>query len=80
MITDIPSLFIKKPGQKFESECLIMPPTDCAAEKKLNKRYAQMASNSRLQTFCFQGELYFILFFFHKLKQIYSLPIFITVE
>ena len=23
---DIPTWFIKKPGQKFETECLIMPP------------------------------------------------------
>ena len=26
---DILSWFIKKPGQKFESECLIMPHTNC---------------------------------------------------
>ena len=45
-----------------------MPPTDCAAEKNLNKRYAQMASNSLLQTFCFQEELYFILFYFPEIK------------
>ena len=43
-----------------------------AAEKMLNVRYVQTASNSLVQTFCFQRELYFLCFFFQKLKQKYS--------
>ena len=33
-ITDVLTWFIKKPGQKFEIECLLMPPTMVGRRKK----------------------------------------------
>ena len=33
--TDIPTWFIKKPGQKIESECLIMPRAMVGWQKKI---------------------------------------------
>ena len=50
-----------------------------AVGKKLNRRCAQMPSNNLFQTFCFQGQLYFICFF-QKLKQKYNLFIFTTTD
>ena len=68
VISDIPTWFIKKLGQKFENECLIMPPPWLGGGKSFNIRCAQMASNSFFPTFWFQGELYFLCFF-QKLKK-----------
>ena len=39
-----------------------------------------MVWNSLFQTFCFQEAIFYLYFFFQKLKQKYGLFIFITVD